>query len=105
LGRRQQASGNVQLLTFTLERQRHRFSQIILTIVRQSMTWRRGKGNPLLRGEIDTLNTLLPRLGFKIPELLDSLPRPEGEPASNATEADGLSEAQAQELAKRLVDL
>lgn len=61
----------VQLLSLTLERQRHQFSPLILAIVRQSMTWRRGKGDPLSRGEIDALNTILPRLGLKIPELLD----------------------------------
>jgi hypothetical protein len=35
------------------------------------MTWRNGKGTPLAREEIDRLNALLPRVGFKIPELLD----------------------------------
>jgi len=100
----------VQLLSLTLERQRHRFPPLILAIVRQSMTWRRGKGEPLSRAEIDILNTLLPRLSFKIPELLDrdfldSLPQPADERASNVPGADGLSETQAQDLAKRLVDL
>ena len=32
---------------------------------------RRGKGNPLTRAEIDRLNSLLPAVEFKIPELLD----------------------------------
>jgi hypothetical protein len=35
------------------------------------MTWRRGKGNPLTRAEIDRLNALLPGFSFKIPELLE----------------------------------
>ncbi len=43
----------------------------MLEIVQLSMTWRRGKGNPLTRGEIDRLNALLPGLSLKIPELLD----------------------------------
>lgn len=34
------------------------------------MTWR-GKREPLTRSEIDQLNTLLPGVGFKIPDLLD----------------------------------
>ena len=71
----------VQLLGATLERRRHRFTALMLAIVRQSMTWRRGKGNPLTRIEIDRLNALLPGVSFKIPELLergflDSLDRP-----------------------------
>jgi hypothetical protein len=36
----------VQLLGATLEHRRHRFTALVLAIVRQSMTWRRGKGNP-----------------------------------------------------------
>jgi hypothetical protein len=61
----------VQLLSGTLEHRRHRFTALVLAIVRQSMTWRRGKGNPLTRAEVDRLNALLPGVSFKIPELLD----------------------------------
>ncbi len=61
----------VTLLTRTLEHQRSQFCPLILAVVRQSMTWRNGKGNPLTRDEIDRLNTLLPRVGFKIPDLLE----------------------------------
>ena len=39
----------------------------MLTIVRQSMTWRRGKGDPLTRVEVDELNIHLLRLSFKVP--------------------------------------
>jgi hypothetical protein len=60
----------VQLLKATLEHRRHRFTSLILEIVQQSMTWRRGKGNPLTRGEIDRLNTLLPGVSFRIPDLM-----------------------------------
>jgi len=35
------------------------------------MTYRRGNGNPLSREAIDRLNSLLPAVQFKIPELLD----------------------------------
>lgn len=59
-----------QLLTLTLERRRNKFCDLILEVVKQSMTWR-GKREPLTRGEIDQLNTLLPGVGFKIPDLLD----------------------------------
>lgn len=62
----------VGLLTGTLEHQRHRFPSLMMAIVQQSMTWRRGKGNPLSRGEIDTLNATLLGLSIKIPELHDA---------------------------------
>ena len=42
----------VQLLKATLEQRRHRFTLLMLEIVQLSMTWRRGKGNPLTRGEM-----------------------------------------------------
>jgi hypothetical protein len=47
----------VQLQTATLEHRRLHFISLIVVIVRQSMTYRRGKGNPLSRTEIDRLNT------------------------------------------------
>jgi hypothetical protein len=62
----------VQLLGGTLEHRRHLFTKLILSIVRQAMTYRRGKGNPLTRAEVDRLNALLPGMSFKIPELLDT---------------------------------
>ena len=55
----------VQLLSSILSHRRHKFTPLILAIVCQSMTWRRGKGNPLTRQETDRLNALLPRLSFK----------------------------------------
>jgi hypothetical protein len=61
----------VQLLAATLEHRRHLFTKLVMAIVRQAMTYRRGKGNPLQRDEIDRLNALLPNVSFKIPELLD----------------------------------
>ena len=62
----------VKLLTATLEQRRSCFTKLIVTIVRQAMTYRRGKSNPLNRAEIDRLNSLLPGVEFKIPELLDT---------------------------------
>src|ERR1700738_970253 len=41
----------VQLLGETLEHSRNLFTKLILAIVRQAMTYRRGKGNPLTRAE------------------------------------------------------
>lgn len=84
----------VQLLTQTLERQRSAFCPLIIEVVKQSMSWRRGKGSPLGRDEIEELNRLLLGVGFKIPELfdpkfLDTLPR--REQASSPTEPSRLS--------------
>lgn len=71
----------VQLLSAALGQRRHKFGPLILAIVRQSMTWRRGRGEPLTRDEVARLNDILLRLSIKIPELneqgfLDSLHRP-----------------------------
>ncbi|MEH2627680.1 hypothetical protein V1292_005735 [Bradyrhizobium sp. AZCC 1719] len=99
----------VQLLTATLEQRRSCFTKLIVAIVRQAMTYRRGKGNPLSREEIDRLNSLLPGVQFKIPELLDSgflssfgPPKAE-EPAPRP--ATMLNEAKAQELAALLIEI
>lgn len=98
----------VQLLGATLEQRRHLFTKLILTIVRQAMTYRRGKGTPLRRDEIERLNALLPQVSFKIPELLDrgfldSL----ASGASNAAPAagTGLSAERAQALAALLIEI
>ncbi|RUN75813.1 hypothetical protein EJC47_14870 [Sphingomonas sp. TF3] len=99
----------VQLLAATLEQRRSCFTKLIVAIVRQAMTYRRGKGNPLSREEIDRLNILLPGVQFKIPELLDSSflssfgSAKAGEPAPQASST--LSEAKAQELATLLVEI
>lgn len=99
----------VQLLTATLEQRRSLFTKLIVAIVRQAMTYRRGKGNPLSRAEIDRLNTLLPGVQFKIPELQDpgflsSFGRPlTDEPSPQAPAI--LSEAKAQELAALLIEI
>lgn len=61
----------VALLTATFERQRHRFCPLIESVVRQSVSWRAGKRDPLTRGEIEDINRILLRLGYKIPGLHD----------------------------------
>ena len=98
----------VQLLTATLEQRRSHFTKLIVAIVRQAMTYRRGKGNPLSRTEIDRLNSLLPGVQFKIPELLEpdflnslSPPKPE----AKTPQADTLSATKAQELATLLIEI
>ncbi|WP_164784019.1 MULTISPECIES: restriction endonuclease [unclassified Mesorhizobium] len=98
----------VQLLTATLERRRHLFTKLIISIVRQAMTYRRGKGNPLTRGEVERLNSLLPGVSFKIPELLD---RAFLESLSGTSEArrepqsSGLSMERSKALASLLIEI
>lgn len=99
----------VQLLTATLEQRRALFTKLIVAIVRQAMTYRRGKGNPLSREEIDRLNNLLPDVQLKIPELLDpsflgSFGSPKvAEPASQV--AATLGAEKAHELATLLIEI
>lgn len=99
----------VQLLTATLEQRRSHFTRLIVAIVRQAMTYRRGKGNPLTRAEIDRLNSLLPGVEFKIPELLDpSFLSSFGQSKAEETPpqaATTLSAAKAQELATLLIEI
>src|SRR4051812_46365670 len=61
-----------QLIHDTFEHRRDCFCKLILCVVRLSLGWRSGKGNPLTLEEIEQLNALLLRLSFKIPELHDS---------------------------------
>jgi hypothetical protein len=98
----------VQLLGATLEHRRHLFTKLIIAIVRQAMTYRRGKGNPLSRAEIDRLNALLPNVSFKIPELLersflDSLEVRAPEPSRSS--AAGPSAERSQALAALLIEI
>jgi hypothetical protein len=98
----------VELLKLTLDRRRDRFTALIIAIVHQSMTWRRGKGNPLTRDEIDRLNAALPGVSFKIPDLLDpAFLKSFGEPAKAAPASSRviLSEASAQALVARLMEV
>lgn len=101
----------VQLLSSTLNHRRHKFAPLVLAIVRQAMTWRRGKGNPLTREEVDRLNELLPRLSFKIPDLhdknfLDSLHRNPAKPVEEVQPVKtALSDEVIASLSKRLLGL
>lgn len=100
----------VQLLSATLEHRRHLFTKLILTIVRQAMTYRRGKGNPLTRAEVDRLNSLLPGVSFRIPELLEgtflsSLAGPSSAPSPQKPRRTVLPAEQAQVFLARLMEV
>lgn len=98
-----------QVLSTTLEHRRNHFCPLILAIIRQSMTWRRGRGEPLTREEVDQLNTLLGRVSFRIPELTDNdfrsmLPRRDPSPAA-PTKATGPDPTQLATLLQQLLDV
>jgi hypothetical protein len=59
------------LLEQTYSFEKRSFCPLIEAVLRQSLTWRRGKCEPLRRDEIEALNAVLLRLGFKIPDLYD----------------------------------
>ncbi|WP_433862841.1 restriction endonuclease [Sphingobacterium thalpophilum] len=60
-----------QLLRDTLDHSRGRFCTLIVEIVNTSIIYRTNKGNPIKRKEIEDLNNLITKVGFKIPELWD----------------------------------
>lgn len=68
-----------QLMSGVLEHDRGRFCPLIIEIVRAGVRYRQGKAS-VTREEIEGLNEIVARVGFKIPELhdpmfLDALPR------------------------------
>jgi len=67
------------LLLKTLESHRDLFCKLIIEIVNSGLIYRNNKKKPMTRDEIQNLNKLIVKVGFKIPELwnpefLDSLP-------------------------------
>jgi hypothetical protein len=100
------------LLERTLEYERGRFCDLILTIVREGIKYRTKKGQPLTCDDIDTLNQLVLKVGFKIPELWDpsflaSLPsRPKtGKQDQEAESQLGPSKERLMELRQTFLDL
>jgi Restriction endonuclease len=77
----------LHLLEGTLNTRRHLFCPLILAVIKHSIPWRAGRGEPLTVGEIDGLNALLVRLEFKIPELHERAFRDSlaGKPTTPAT--------------------
>lgn len=59
----------VRLLTRTLEERQTHFEKLIVTIVREGLTYR--TKNPVTKSEILALNELIKKLGFKFPDLWD----------------------------------
>ncbi len=98
----------VALLTRTLTHKRNRMTPLMMTIVQQAMTWRRGKNNLLTRAEIESVNAALLGLSIKIPELhdprfLDSFGPPT--PTRHKPPVHKISESQATALIDKLMKL
>lgn len=97
-----------QMLTSILEYESNKFCQFILETVRRGITYRQGKNNPITRKQIETLNEIIARVGFKIPELYDSkflnsLPH---HSVTNAKEKSGeFSLEVAQALQSKLIEI
>jgi len=82
----------VTLLRATLETERGRFSPLLVSIVQHGMSYRKNK-EPITRDEIEEINTIVLRLGYKIPDLYDpgfieSLPRAGGKAANDKGKPD-----------------
>ena len=94
----------VKLLKATFENRPEKFCELMLEIVRKGMTYRRNKGEAVTREDIYTINGLLEKLGFKIPELhdrklLDALP------SIHKKQASTLSPEKRKALSEQLVKL
>lgn len=95
-----------RLLTATLERERNRFCSLIESVIQQGMAYRKRK-DPVTREEMDAINALLLKIGFKVPSLhdtdfLSALPRA-GKPASSPDVP--VDPAALERLQKKLMDI
>ena len=59
------------LLEGTLQSHRDKFCALMQRIVQEGLKYRHKKGDPITREEIEKLNSLILRVKFKIPELVD----------------------------------
>lgn len=59
-----------KLLSATLETKRGRFCPFVMSVVQYGMTYRKNK-EPVTREEIEELNEIIAKVGYKIPELHD----------------------------------
>lgn len=97
------------LLAGTLERERARFCPLVEQIVHRALQYRAGK-QPLTREEVDRVNEIVLRIGFKIPGLHDaaflrSLPAAQPTPAAATTAALSVDAATRERLERDLIAL
>lgn len=74
-----------------LERRRGEFCDLIVKVVQEGINYRLRKGNPVTREEVETVNRLLLKVQFKIPQLndrafLSGLPSSKAEPTPAANQ-------------------
>ena len=89
-----------QLLTAALEKEKGRFSPLMIGIVRNGIVYRKTK-EPVTREEIERINGIIARIGYKIPDLhdpafLDTLPRASSKAEATKATPDGKSVAELQ---------
>ncbi len=101
------------LLEQTLTKSPRSFCPLIERIVSNGIKYRSKKGNPLTRSEVEALNELVSRVGFKIPSLWDrtflgSLPAAPTDsvgPPVEAPSGDGARELARREIETAVADL
>lgn len=96
-----------QLLTAALEKEKGRFSPLVIGIVRKGIVYRKAKEPPVTREEIERINGIIARIGYKIPDLhdpafLDTLPRASSKAEATKAMPDGKSVV---ELQRQLMSL
>jgi hypothetical protein len=98
------------LLENTFDKQKGKFCDLILEIVKRGIQYRQSKYNPINRQEIEKLNEFLLKLGFKIPELWDkkflkNLPSSVSSDTLIEEEQIKIDEDTRRELAKELIEI
>ncbi len=98
------------LLERTLDTRRGLFCDLILEIIRTGMKYRNSKGNPVTQEEIKSLNELIAKVNFKIPELwspefLENLPRIEQEEEIQKLDVDENTILELRERFIKLADM
>lgn len=78
------------LIQRVLSQRRKRLPSLVLCVVRQSITWRGRKGNPLTREEVEKVNAIVLKLGYIVKDLVDpvflaGLPTAQTPPSSSTT--------------------
>lgn len=95
-----------RLLTATLEMERGRFCPLILAVVQHGMAYRMNK-DPVSREDIEELNEIILKIGYKIPELHDpefltALPRGR---KGNTLDADSPDPKAVKDLQAKVIEL
>ena len=101
------------LLEQTLERSPGAFCPLVERIVSNGIKYRSKKGNPPTRSDVENLNDIVQKVGFKIPALwapafLDSLPKPRTEAVRQQVEVaanDSARENERRQLDAKFAEL